>query len=81
MYADMQVLVHESAGIGIPVFISILDAPHRQLKGLRPIPIGGLMGYNFAETSGSTPDRRRATGSHGRSGDGCSHGELGHRRA
>jgi peptide/nickel transport system substrate-binding protein len=50
MYGDMQALVHEGSGIGIPVFASILDAHSVSLKGLRPIPTGGLMGYNYAES-------------------------------
>ena len=49
MYGDMQVLVHEAGGVGIPVFISSLDAFDRRLKGLGSIPVGGLMGYSFAE--------------------------------
>jgi peptide/nickel transport system substrate-binding protein len=49
IYADMQVLVHEQGGVGIPVFISIVDAYDRRLKGYGSIPIGGLMGYSFAE--------------------------------
>jgi peptide/nickel transport system substrate-binding protein len=50
MYADMQVMIHEGSGIGIPVFITILDGHTSKLKGLRPIPTGGMMGYNFAES-------------------------------
>ena len=49
MYGDMQVLVHEGGGVGIPVFIGLLDAYDRRLKGFGSIPIGGLMGYSFAE--------------------------------
>ncbi|MEA1671989.1 ABC transporter substrate-binding protein [Nitrospirillum sp. BR 11163] len=49
MYCDMQVLVHDHCGVGIPVFISSLDGYDRRLKGLSPIPVGGLMGYSFAE--------------------------------
>jgi peptide/nickel transport system substrate-binding protein len=49
MYGDMQVLVHEKGGVAIPVFISNLDAYDRRLKGFGTIPIGGLMGYSFAE--------------------------------
>jgi peptide/nickel transport system substrate-binding protein len=45
----MQVLVHEAGGVGIPVFISNLDAFDRRLKGFGSIPVGGLMGYSFAE--------------------------------
>lgn len=49
MYADMQQLVHEKCGVGIPVFISLLDAHDSRIKGLGSIPIGGLMGYSFAD--------------------------------
>ncbi|PZX28192.1 ABC transporter substrate-binding protein [Cupriavidus phytorum] len=49
MYADMQTMVHEDAGIGIPLFLSSIDAHTTRLKGLSPIPLGGLMGYMFAE--------------------------------
>jgi len=49
MYAEMQGLVRDHCGIGIPLFISFLDAHTAKLKGLRAIPTGGLMGYSFAE--------------------------------
>ena len=49
LYADMQVLVHEQGAVGIPVFINLIDAHDRRLKGYGSIPIGGLMGYSFAE--------------------------------
>jgi len=49
MYADMQVLIHQEAGVGIPLFLASLDGHSTKVKGLSPIPLGGLMGYNFAE--------------------------------
>lgn len=49
MYADMQVLIHEKCGIGIPVFMSFIDGFSAKVKGLGSIPLGGLMGYMFAE--------------------------------
>jgi peptide/nickel transport system substrate-binding protein len=49
IYGDMQVLVHESGGVGIPVFISLIDGYDRRLQGYGSIPIGGLMGYSFAD--------------------------------
>ncbi len=49
MYADMQVLVHENCGIGIPQFNSSLDGHNVKLKGYGAHPLGGLMGYMFAE--------------------------------
>lgn len=49
MYADMQVMIHNEGGIGIPMFVSSLDGHNAKLKGLQPIPIGGMMGTSFAE--------------------------------
>jgi peptide/nickel transport system substrate-binding protein len=49
MYADLQTMIHHEAGIGIPLFLTSLDGHTTKLKGLSPIPVGGLMGYNFAE--------------------------------
>jgi peptide/nickel transport system substrate-binding protein len=49
MYADMQVMVHNEGGIGIPLFLSSLDGHSKKLKGLAPIPVGGMMGMSFAE--------------------------------
>lgn len=49
MYADMQVMIHNESGIGIPVFQSLLDGHAARLKGLGAIPLGGMMGYDFAQ--------------------------------
>lgn len=49
MYADMQTLVHEHSGIGIPVFISNIDGVDQRIKGYGTNPLGGFMGYMFAE--------------------------------
>jgi len=49
MYADMQTLIHNESGIGIPMFLSSLDGHSKKLKGLQPIPLGGMMGSSFAE--------------------------------
>ncbi|MEX3670721.1 ABC transporter substrate-binding protein [Paraburkholderia phenoliruptrix] len=49
IYGDMQVLVHENGGIGIPLFHSSLDGYTSKLKGLGSIPLAGLMGFAFAE--------------------------------
>jgi len=49
LYAEIQVMIHEKGGVAIPLFISSLDAHSARLKGLAPIPVGGLMGYEFAE--------------------------------
>ncbi|NUA28469.1 ABC transporter substrate-binding protein [Cupriavidus basilensis] len=49
LYADMQVMVSEQGGIGIPMFLNSLDGHTSKLKGLAPMGLGGLMGYSFAE--------------------------------
>jgi peptide/nickel transport system substrate-binding protein len=49
IYADLQTMIHDEAGIGIPMFLASLDGHTTKLKGLSPIPLGGLMGYSFAE--------------------------------
>jgi peptide/nickel transport system substrate-binding protein len=49
MYADMQAMIHDEGNIGIPMFISALDGHSSKLKGLVPIPTGGMMGNSFAE--------------------------------
>lgn len=49
MYADMQTIVANEGGIGIPSFISLLDGYDKRLKGLGSIPTGGMMGFSFAE--------------------------------
>jgi peptide/nickel transport system substrate-binding protein len=49
MYCTMQRMISDHAGIGIPVFISELDAYATKVHGLHPVPTGDLMGYNFAQ--------------------------------
>lgn len=49
IYADMQWMIHKTGGVGIPVFISLLDGYDRRIRGLKPVPLGGLMGYTFGE--------------------------------
>jgi peptide/nickel transport system substrate-binding protein len=49
IYNEMQVLVSEEAGTIIPAYISNVDAITAKLKGLEPNPLGGMMGYAFAE--------------------------------
>ncbi|WP_343593334.1 ABC transporter substrate-binding protein [Paracidovorax wautersii] len=49
MYADMQTLIHNDGGSGIPLFLFTIDGHSTKLKGLAPIPVGGMMGYMFAE--------------------------------
>lgn len=49
IYGEMQQIVHDQCGIAIPVFISLIDGYDKRIKGLKPIPLGGLMSYRFGE--------------------------------
>jgi peptide/nickel transport system substrate-binding protein len=48
-YADMQVLVHEHCGVGIPLFITNLEALSTKVRGAGPHPLGAFMGYTCCE--------------------------------
>ncbi len=49
IYWDMQEMVANEAGTAIPVYISNIDAFSAKLGGLKANPLGGMMGYAFAE--------------------------------
>lgn len=48
-YGDIQEIIKDHCGLGIPVFITLLDAHSEKVRGLSPIPLGNLMGNAFAE--------------------------------
>lgn len=49
MYNVMQAMISEDAGTIIPAYLSNVDAITVKLKGLESNPLGGMMGYTFAE--------------------------------
>lgn len=49
LYNAMQTMIAEEAGTIIPAYLSNVDAIVGKLKGLAPNPLGGMMGYAFAE--------------------------------
>ncbi|MFN3524471.1 MAG: ABC transporter substrate-binding protein, partial [Paracoccus sp. (in: a-proteobacteria)] len=49
IYDEMQMMVANDAGTAIPLFLSNVDVHSDKLQGLRPSPLGGQMGYAFAE--------------------------------
>ncbi len=49
IYWEMQEMISNDAGTVIPVYISNVDAISSKLHGLKPNPLGGMMGYVFAE--------------------------------
>jgi peptide/nickel transport system substrate-binding protein len=49
IYWEMQEMVANEAGTIIPAWISNVDAHSTKMKGMEPNPLGGQMGYAFAE--------------------------------
>lgn len=49
IYWDMQEMIANEAGTIIPAYISNVDAISSKLGGLKANPLGGMMGYAFAE--------------------------------
>ncbi|WP_332688171.1 ABC transporter substrate-binding protein [Devosia sp.] len=49
IYHEMQAMVANEAGTIIPARLGVVDAAASKLKGLEPNPLGGMMGYTFAE--------------------------------
>jgi peptide/nickel transport system substrate-binding protein len=49
IYGDMQTIVSDKGGIGLPLFSSFYDAHTAKLQGLSQIPTGGMMGFGFSE--------------------------------
>lgn len=49
IYDEMQVMVSNEAGTAIPLYLSNVDVHTDKLQGLRPSPLGGQMGYDFAK--------------------------------
>jgi peptide/nickel transport system substrate-binding protein len=45
----MERMIADEAGTIIPAYISNVDAISSKLKGLEANPLGGMMGYAFAE--------------------------------
>lgn len=49
IYFELQTMIADEAGTIIPAYISNVDAITSKLKGLEANPLGGMMGYSFAE--------------------------------
>lgn len=49
IYGEMQQITHDKCGVIIPTFINQIDGFDNRIKGLEPISMGGLMGYQFSE--------------------------------
>lgn len=49
IYGEMQAMISNEAGTAIPVWLSGVDAMSSNVKGMQTNPLGGMMGYAFAE--------------------------------
>lgn len=48
-YGEIQTIIHNSGAIVIPTFLSYVDGVSKKIKGLTPLPIGNLGGFNFTD--------------------------------
>lgn len=48
-YAEIQTILHNSGAIIIPCFLSYVDGVSKKVKGLKPLQIGNLGGFNFTD--------------------------------
>lgn len=48
-FAEIQGIIHNSGAIIIPAFLSYVDGVSNKIKGITPLYIGNLGGFNFAD--------------------------------
>ncbi len=48
-FAEIQEIIHNSGAIIIPTFLSYVDGMSKKVKGITPLYIGNLGGFNFAD--------------------------------
>ncbi len=48
-YGEIQSILHNSGAIIIPCFLSYIDGVSKKIRGLTPLPIGSLGGFNFTD--------------------------------
>lgn len=50
IYGEIQKILHDEGGNLVPCFVDYLDAISNKVKGLKPVPVGNLGGFNFADS-------------------------------
>lgn len=48
-YDEIQSIIYNSGAIILPCFLSYVDGISKKVKGLTPIPVGSLGGFNFSD--------------------------------
>ncbi|MBV9784062.1 MAG: ABC transporter substrate-binding protein [Acidisphaera sp.] len=49
VYADIQKKIYDSGSMTLPCFENYVDGISKKVKGLVPVPVGNLAGFNFAD--------------------------------
>jgi peptide/nickel transport system substrate-binding protein len=50
IYTEIEEIIYEQGGNAIPAFVNYLDGLSSKVKGLEPVPLGNLGGFNFADS-------------------------------
>lgn len=48
-YDEIQSIIYNSGALVLPCFLSYVDGVSKKVKGLTPVPLGNLGGFNFAD--------------------------------
>lgn len=49
IYGEIQSVIYNSGAAVIPCFLNYVDGISNKVKGLKPVPVGNLGGFNFAD--------------------------------
>jgi peptide/nickel transport system substrate-binding protein len=50
IYDQIQAIIHGSGALMAPCFLNYVDGISNKVKGLKPVPVGNLGGFNFADS-------------------------------
>jgi peptide/nickel transport system substrate-binding protein len=50
IYSQIQKSIQDSGSITLPCFMSYVDGISKKVKGLVPVPVGNLSGFNFSDS-------------------------------
>lgn len=50
IYGEIQKILHEKGGNVIPAFTNYIDGVSDKIRGLTPVPVGNLGGFNYADS-------------------------------
>jgi peptide/nickel transport system substrate-binding protein len=50
IYDDIEAIIYGTGALFIPCFLNYVDGISKKVKGLAPVPVGNLGGFNFADS-------------------------------